>query len=101
MEIIGKLSDMIQEELDDAEKYIDCAIKYKDDRPSLASTFYKLSMEEMGHMTMLHDQVSAIISEYKREHGNPPERMQGIYDYLHQKFMEHANKIRVMQGLFK
>lgn len=101
MQIISKLSDMIEEELADAEKYINCALANKESDPTLANTFYKLSVEEMGHMAMLHDNVVAKIAEYKKEHGNPPERMQGIYDYVHKKHMEKANTIKALQNVFK
>ena len=101
MQIIQKLSDMIDEELNDAEKYIKCAINHKDEHPNLANTFYKLSTEEMGHMMLLHEQVVHFINEYKREHGNPPEKMQVIYDYVHQKHMERANEIKIMQAIYK
>ena len=62
MVLISKLSDMIEEELDDAEKYIRCAMTYKDERPSLSATFYKLSTEEIGHANTLHEQVVALIT---------------------------------------
>ena len=101
MQLISKLSDMIEEELDDAEKYIRCAMNHKEDHPTLASTFAKLSGEELVHANLLHDQVVALITEYRKEHGDPPERMQGIYDYLHKKHIEHANEIKVLQTLFK
>ena len=101
MQLISKLSDMIEEELEDAEKYIKCAMNHKEDNPNLAATFAKLSIEEMGHVALLHDQVVALITEYRKAHGAPPEKMQGIYDYLHKKHMEKANAIKVMQGLFK
>ena len=77
MQIISKLSDMIEEELNDAEKYIQCAMKYKEERPNLASTFSRLSQDEMTHVGLLHDQVVMLITEYRKEHGDPPEKMQG------------------------
>ena len=101
MKIIEKLSDMIEEEMSDAEKYIQCAMKHKEDNPSLASTFARISNEEMNHMSLLHDQVVNIIQDYRKEHGDPPEKMLAIYDYLHKKHMERANEIRIMQALFK
>ena len=101
MQIISKLSDMIEDELGDAEKYIRCAMNHKDDHPALAQTFARISNEEMGHVNLLHEQVVALITEYRKEHGDPPEKMQGIYEYLHKKHIDHANEIKVLQALFK
>lgn len=101
MQLISKLSDMIEEELNDAEKYIECAMENRMVNTELAETFYKLSVEEMNHVAMLHTQVAAIIAAYRKENGAPPEKMQFLYDYLHKKHIDHANKIKVMQGVYK
>ena len=101
MKIIKKLSDMISEELKDAEKYVKCALNHKDTEKSLADTFYTLSNEEMRHVNMLHTEVVKIIEQYRREHGNPPESMQAVYDYLHEKQIEHAAEIKAMQAMYK
>ena len=101
MQIIEKLSDMIEEELCDAEKYIDCASKWKVEKPALAQTFAKISSEEMGHVDLLHEQVVGIIKEYRASKGEPPEKMQAVYDYLHKKHIQKANEIKVKQALFK
>lgn len=100
MQIISKLSDMIEEELSDAEKYITCAENWKTERPALAQTFHRLSVEEIGHANLLHEQVVAIINEYRAKNGNPPEKMQWVYDYLHKKHIDKANAIKVRQNLF-
>ena len=85
---IKKLTEMIKEELNDAEKYARCALDAKEQgKTSLAATFNKLSLEEMGHMEALHDQVENIISEYRKEHGDPPERMLGRYEYAHEEVL--------------
>lgn len=101
MQLIEKLSDQIEDELCDAEKYIDCAIKLKDEYPSLASTYARISNEEIGHVNLLHEQVIALINEYRQKNGNPPEKMQGIYDYLHKKHIQKANEIKIKQALYK
>jgi len=101
MKIIEQLCDMINEELDDAEKYATCALHHKDDNKQLADTFYTLSTEEIKHSNMLHEQVVSIINEYKKAHGNPPVEMMAVYDYLHRKSMEHAADIRAMQMTYK
>lgn len=101
MTVISELCDMIDEELNDADKYIRCALKWKMEKPTLAAAFAKLSGEEMNHMAILHEQVTLLIQEYRKEHGEPPEKMQWVYDYLHQKQMDKAAGIRFMQGQFK
>ena len=101
MKLIEKLSDMIEEELCDAEKYIKCAMNYKEDRTQLAATFFRISNEEMGHANLLHDQVEALITEYRKEHGDPPEKMLAVYEYLHNKQIEKATEIKSMQAIYR
>ena len=101
MKLIEKLSEMIEEELNDADKYARCALNYKEDDKALADVFYKLSEEELGHMALLHGQVVAQIETYRKAHGDPPEKMQALYDYLHKKHIQHTTEVKVMLGLYK
>jgi ferritin len=100
MEIIKRISEKIDSELEDAEKYIKCAYKVEDEYPQLADTYYKLSLEEMKHVTMLHEEVVSIINDYKREH-EIPAGMQVLYDYLHQRQIKWAAKIKAKQDEYK
>lgn len=103
MQIIQKLSKMIEEEIHDAEKYIRCALELKDNKElhDVAETFYKLSNEEMVHMTMLHNQVVALIETYRKTEGDPPKEMQMLYDILHQKHIDDAVTVKAMISMYK
>lgn len=101
MKIIKCLSELIDEELSDAEKYIDLAVRWKQDEPDTADLFYELSTEEMGHVDKLHEEVVELIEEYRKTHGEPPKEMMVLYEYLHEKHIGHATQIRVKQGMYK
>lgn len=101
MQLIEKLSAMVDDEIEDARKYAKCAVKYKSERPALAKTFYDLSTDEMRHMTLLHNEVSAVIQTYRQEHGEPPEGMRALYDYLHGQQIDRAAEVKHLQELYR
>ena len=72
----------------------------KDKYPTLADTYYKLSSEEMNHVSLLHAQVVNIINEYKKGKEVPP-AMQVLYDYLHERQIKWADKIKTKQSNYK
>ena len=101
MKIIKCLSELIEEELEDAQKYIDLAMKWRTDEPDTADLFYELSTEEMGHVDKLHQEVTELIEEYRKEHGDPPKEMMVLYEYLHEKHIGTATQIKIKQGMYK
>ena len=101
MKIIKCLSQLIEEEMEDANKYIDLAVKWKQEEPDTADLFYNLSLEEMGHMEKLHEEVTELIEDYRKENGEPPKDMMILYDYLHEMHIKTATQIKVKQGMYK
>jgi ferritin len=101
MKIIQTISEHIEEELEDAEAYIKLAYEYKEEFPQIAKTFYELSLQEMDHADMLHNDVKDLIEKHRREHGEPPAAMMAVYEYLHKKFIDKAAKIKVMQNQYR
>lgn len=101
MKIIKELSEMIEEELEDAEKYAKHAMHFRESEQTLSKTFYDLSMDEMKHMGFLHDEVKKIIEKHRREHGEPPAPMMAVYDYLHQKHIDKAAQIKILQAEYR
>lgn len=100
MKIIQEMTDNIMEEVADAKKYAKLALHYKDEEPEVAETFYGLSREEIDHMNKLHARVVILIQKYRKEHGEPPESMLAVYDYLHDKYMECAAEVKRYQSLY-
>ena len=101
MKIIECLSELIEDEIDDSEKYIDLAMKWRAEEPDTADLFYQLSLEEMGHMDKLHQEVAELIEEYRKEHGEPPKEMMFVYNYLHERHIKDAMKVKSKQGMYK
>ena len=101
MEIIKKLSGMIDEEVQDANRYAKCALNYKDDRPELAKLFYTLSGEELEHANELHGKVVEIIQKYREETGEPPASMMAVYEYLHERQVDNAAEVTALRNLYK
>ena len=101
MTIIKCLSEKIEEELHDAGEYVDLAMRWKHDEPDTAEVFYELSTEEMGHVDKLHKEVTELIEDYRRDHGDPPAGMMALYEYLHEKHIAEAMQVRIRQGMYK
>jgi len=99
--MIEKLSEMIEEEIEGAEEYAKCAVKHKEDNPTMASAFYNMSLDELKHVSMLHDEVVKLINQYRSEQGEAPEAMQAVYDYLHEKHIEDVNEVKMLQAQYK
>jgi ferritin len=101
MTIIKCLAEKIEDELHDASDYVELALKWKDEQPETADLFYELSVEEMGHMTRLHEHVQELIENHRKQHGEPPKEMMVLYEYLHEKHKTAATQIKVKQGMYK
>lgn len=101
MKDIKLLVEHIEEELEDACTYAELALEYKNKDQDLAQMFYKLSNDEMTHKDNLHNAVVRIIADYKRTTGEPPIEMAAVYDFMHKRFMERAEKIVNLQNLYR
>ena len=100
MKVIKQLTEYIEEDICDSEKYALMAMKLKESYPEVANVLYMLSLEEMKHMQLLHEQVTKVIAEYKRTSGDPPVNMQAVYDFLHEKYIGEAKEIKILQDMY-
>ena len=101
MKVIKDLCINIEHELKSAEDYAKKAIQYKMDYPSTAQRYLNYSNNKMDTMRGLHDEVVALINDYRKINGEPPEPMMAIYNYMHERFVEMAAAIKNLQDLFK
>lgn len=101
MKTIKMLSEMIEEELEGAEEYIRHALMLKERDASLAKTFFEISQQEMEHVNKLHTEVARLIEAYRKEHGEPPAAMLAVYDYLHEKHINKANEVKMLQEQYR
>ena len=101
MTIIKKISEMIEDELEGAEHYAKCAIKHREEHPTLAKTMYDIATDEMRHVDLLHAEVVKIIKTYREKNGEPPAAMMAVYDYLHDKQIEEAAEVKVLLAQYR
>lgn len=98
---IKMLMEHIGEELQDAKTYAKLALEYRDTDREMANLFYTLSGEEMTHMELLHKSVVSHIEAYKATKGEPPEGMMALYNFLHGKYIEKAERVEMLRGMYK
>ena len=94
MKIISKIIDFIDDELEGAEDYAECAVECKTDFPKLASKLIELAKEEMDHFRQLHGEVVRLIEDYRAKNGEPPAEMMAVYTYEHKKQISRAAMIK-------
>jgi len=101
MKLVKKIVKQIDDELEGAEEYIEMASKYKSEYPTIANMYYEMSMNEMSHVDKLHNSVLSLINDMKAKGVEIDPKMMAIYDYEHEKAIEKATEIKVMQEMYK
>jgi rubrerythrin len=101
MKLIEKLTDRIDEEIEDVKYYAKLATEVKAEYPTLAQVLFNISTQEDGHQAAIHNEVVKIIEEHRRNHCEPPAPMMAVYDYLHKKSIDKLAKARMYQDVYK
>lgn len=94
MQIIAKLVEMMQDEIDGAEEYALTALKIKSKHPKLAQRLNELASAELQHLKALHNEAERLIEDYRNEHGEPPADMLAVYNFEHGKMIKSAAKVK-------
>ena len=101
MKKIQKISDHIEKEITAASEYAKCALDMKETDPAIAESYVKIAENHMANVGLLHDQVTAVIKDYRASNGEPPEHMMILYNILHRKHIENAAAVKGMLALYK
>lgn len=100
MKIIKCLCEDMECTLDAAEDDIKKAIMYKEEYPVASKSFYTKSVMLMDSIKPQHDAVVALIADYRKEKGEPPEGMMAIYNYMHERHINKAAAIKALQDMY-
>ena len=101
MERLKLLFSLIDDELADSMKYGEKAMHYKDIDYAMAELFYSLSLEEMKHKNMLHNQLVKEMQECIENHPERDIEIHAVYDVLNERQVEWENSIRHYQSAFR
>ena len=101
MKIIKWLEEEIEEEVHGAKCYAKKALELKEDYPEIADSLWMMSNEEMKHMQTLHNIVVKLIEQYRADNGEPPKEMLAVYNYLHEKHIEKAKDVKILQDMYR
>lgn len=101
MKVIKCIVEMIDDELEGAENYVEAANKYRIEHKRTSDEFIKLAEVEMTHVKALHNEVVRLIEEVRAQKGEPPKEMMAIYEFEHEKAIKRAAKIKMMIEEYK
>ena len=101
MKEIKWLAHRIEEELEDAETYAKEAAKHKDTNRGLSQTLAQICKEELGHSEMLHIQAERLIAAQREAGITAPSAMQAVWDWEHEKMIEHTARIKHLLDMLK
>lgn len=99
--IIKHINELIEKSLDMSDYYIRKSLQWKEEYPTLSRALYEASLDEADNYTRLHGVGVSLIQAYREKNGPPPANMQAIYDYLHEKHINHAVEIKNLQNMYK
>lgn len=101
MKIIKHLIEDMNEEMEGAEHYAKKALEYKEDDRDLADLYAKLSTVEKGHADLIHEQIVRKIKAKNAEGVTTPAPMQAVYDWEHEKAIDGAARLKVLQDMYR
>ena len=100
MNKIKRYVEDINDELDGAKHYIECALEYKAQGDSSRYSKYKeMSLQEMAHSQNLHQFAVEDIMKLKAVYPDIPQEMLDKWDHAHVEYVEKSAWIKQMQSM--
>lgn len=84
-----KMMHQIDDELDGAHKYVECAIVKKEDSPEMSDMYIRLAATEMEHAQMLHDATKKFL-----EKNDAPKELWAVWHWQNEKYLDRSAHIR-------
>lgn len=98
MKLFEELLDNIEEEYEDAKKYIKMAMAYREKFPNDSKLFAQLSGEELSHADR---QKRAVMDHLRMAEGHEHhEKMEIIWEHVHRRFSECEEHIKVLMDMY-
>lgn len=99
--IIRDVSRDIKCKVSNADRDIRKAIERKEEYPSLATTYYNFSINELNEAIELHEEVVGFIEQYRNENGEPPKTMLELWEFEHNNIMSDVADIKILQEHYR
>lgn len=101
MKILKDLIEKSNDTFDEIEWYAEEAIKLKASNKPLADTYIKIAEMHIDIYKMLHDRMTELIDEYKKDGIEVPTAMSVIWDYEHEKLAKKFSKLKYLVEDYK
>lgn len=101
MKRISTLLEQMDDELDGAREYAQCALHLKDEDKELADVYVSLARTELDHYQKLYNQMTRVMTNYRSEHGDLSPELQEFYDWQRTKTMDCMAEVKVLVDSYK
>ena len=101
MKEIKWVAENIREELEDAEKYANAALKVSDTDREMCQVFSELARQELSHSETLHHQAVRLIRKQKDAGVTPPAAMQAVWDWEHERMIEKTAHVKQLLEMLR
>ena len=101
MDVIKKLLDLINDELEDAMTYAEKAVKCKATHPEMAEMFFSLSLDELKHKNMLQNHLQKAVKDCAEKNPERAEAVNMLFDFEMERNINWENSIRQYQAMYR